>query len=568
MSDSIFPPTLPEGEISVSGVGHGKEKGTITIKQNGRTVELHNVTIVRAPQGRERAAFESTIWMALPHAEGNLLVEKQSLLHALHEKVPGEAAEKSIQTITALFKKTFVTHLAGVIEKEAMTIRKVELKREAERREKEGEAPQTVTLEEEALQIAKIKEKARATAEVIFEQMERPPEAETLKIKGTTYPIRMIRDPETKEIGFYVSMGRLAEGGEKVIKDVVQVSNGQIKRLVKASPKKVEAGGRKRTAEEVAAGRAKLAAEAAFSKEMRRRGVPHVLNIWEVSYPKGGITKRAYMMERCEGDLMDVVEPAIEGDLVKDEALVQILPKFLQLLKALQGIHGAGLVYRDLKPNNLLRRGNEIRLSDFGFVGKEGEPARLIGSSGFIAPELYSVEGTVSGAADMWSFGVLLYYGVTGRIPEWDSIQEVMNRLHSGDEEMVRDTVEGIKPFVLSSLEAEMNAEKEAVAGMGLEEEEVSLRQKEIETRYAARMRSIEEATSHQPVFEHQFEEFTGMLAGFRQDLQSMEDGVRKPIFALIAKLLGPFEERPTAAQAYEELHAILVEAHMIPQEG
>jgi len=91
-----------------------------------------------------------------------------------------------------------------------------------------------------------------------------------------------------------------------------------------------------------------------------------------------------------------------------------------EMLSALEHLHDAGFVYRDLKPENaLLSSDGHVRLADFG-LSRRLEPDEkaytTCGSSQYVAPELLDHRG-YGRSVDAWSFGCLLFEMAAGRAP-------------------------------------------------------------------------------------------------------------------------------------------------------
>ncbi|MFJ3893242.1 serine/threonine-protein kinase [Streptomyces sp. NPDC090083] len=140
---------------------------------------------------------------------------------------------------------------------------------------------------------------------------------------------------------------------------------------------------------------------------------PAVVNVHDVAVVDG---RPWIVMELVTGrSLGDALQ---EGTLdARDAARIG-----LQVLGALEAAHAAGVLHRDVKPDNvLLGRHDRVVLTDFGIAQIEGETnltdtGGFVGSPEYIAPE--RVLGQRPGpASDLWSLGVVLYAATEGVSP-------------------------------------------------------------------------------------------------------------------------------------------------------
>jgi len=98
-----------------------------------------------------------------------------------------------------------------------------------------------------------------------------------------------------------------------------------------------------------------------------------------------------------------------------------------QMVDALGAVWQAGLVHRDIKPDNILVGPNGIaKLIDFGLAKAEALKAsraefltgpELAGTAAYLAPEQAKDASIVDHRADIYSLGVTLYEALTGRLP-------------------------------------------------------------------------------------------------------------------------------------------------------
>lgn len=89
-----------------------------------------------------------------------------------------------------------------------------------------------------------------------------------------------------------------------------------------------------------------------------------------------------------------------------------------QLCDVLEYMHGAGLIYRDMKPANIMiDRDDNVKLVDFGIakVLQPGQRHTMVGTPGYSPPEQY--QGLATRESDLYALAATLHHLLTGRDP-------------------------------------------------------------------------------------------------------------------------------------------------------
>jgi len=138
---------------------------------------------------------------------------------------------------------------------------------------------------------------------------------------------------------------------------------------------------------------------------------------------------RVFDFGQADGHAFLVMELAVAGSL-RDELdrgaraarpLAARLTDARAVADGLAAVHAAGIVHRDVTPQNVLRVSDgRLVVSDFGLATDDDPTATSIhgGTVAYMAPEISRGE-SASVASDVWALGVILHEIVFGRRPSW-----------------------------------------------------------------------------------------------------------------------------------------------------
>lgn len=136
------------------------------------------------------------------------------------------------------------------------------------------------------------------------------------------------------------------------------------------------------------------------------------------------------VMDYCQGGtLADILSR--ERCIPENKAKMYLC----EILLGIQALHSQDIIYRDLKPENvLLDELGHIKLSDFG-LAKEGvntelSAASFCGTVAYLAPEILEKKGHGK-CVDWYAFGTLMYEMLTGVIPKKEAEKTWLDKIRS-----------------------------------------------------------------------------------------------------------------------------------------
>ena len=167
----------------------------------------------------------------------------------------------------------------------------------------------------------------------------------------------------------------------------------------------------------------------------------------------------AMVMEWVEGRPLSDLIGAETGPIPWERAR----PLVDQLLDGVEHAHAAGVVHRDLKPDNIMVTATgEVKILDFGIAKLDDAGATKtgtgLGTIAYMAPEQYLDAKRVDRRADIYALGMTLYEMLAGRLPWSDETSdfEVLTRKSTTDLPPPTAYYPGIPLWVVQAVAAAM----------------------------------------------------------------------------------------------------------------
>jgi len=203
--------------------------------------------------------------------------------------------------------------------------------------------------------------------------------------------------------------------------------------------------------------RQRFAREARAIEQLRH---PNILEIFDYS---GSDSSECYIItEFVQGETLTTLVQRT-GPL-PSEVVAMI---GLQLCDALQYAHDAGILHRDLKPDNvMIRADGAVKLMDFGIARFLDESqvtmtGALVGSPAFMSPE-QAREGVLDARSDLFSLGTLLFYLASGHLPFAGSNPSlILKNIIEGNRPALSDLVPTLSATLADTVERLMQPDRE-----------------------------------------------------------------------------------------------------------
>jgi len=194
---------------------------------------------------------------------------------------------------------------------------------------------------------------------------------------------------------------------------------------------------------------------------------PYIVTIYEVSEYQN---RPFFVMEYCPGK-------SLREQLKIEEPTIFCTIQFaVAICEGLQEAHTADIIHRDIKPSNIMiDKEGRPKLLDFGLATIQGtekltKTGSTLGTIGYMSPEQIQAEETDQ-RSDLFSFGVILYEMITGRLPfkgdtEAATLISVLNDIPEPLSRYKSGVSGGLQQIVTKLLEKDPSLRYQTAAGV------------------------------------------------------------------------------------------------------
>lgn len=181
---------------------------------------------------------------------------------------------------------------------------------------------------------------------------------------------------------------------------------------------------------------------------------PNVVTVYGADHIDGRV---GIWMEFVEGRTLEAILRD-EGPL----SAAEVMRIGIEVARGLSAVHGAGLVHRDIKAQNVMRQPNgRIVLMDFGagFLTEAAAIPTLVGTPLYTAPEILAGQPATP-RSDVYALGVLLYHLLTNRYPVTAAtLDEVRHAHQRGDVTPIRKVARAVPRRLAAVIERAIEAD-------------------------------------------------------------------------------------------------------------
>ncbi|MES3629764.1 MAG: serine/threonine protein kinase [Longimonas sp.] len=169
------------------------------------------------------------------------------------------------------------------------------------------------------------------------------------------------------------------------------------------------------------------------ARALARIDSPHIVSVYALRETDLGLL---IVMEFVDGGTLE--DRLDDGPMPLEEAL----PLFKQMLRAFGHAHSAGVIHRDIKPQNImLTKSSVVKVTDFGIAKMRtqdsGQTVTQGGQGGtlkYMSPEQISDIQAVDDTSDIYALGMVAYQMLVGHLPfeEAETDFDIMRKVVEG----------------------------------------------------------------------------------------------------------------------------------------